>query len=143
LLWLNSIPHVSLIAVCAFLMPSHSLWTAMFVAFLVMALLAPVDGFQLGRAARPVTESAAAPALFIWRFADHAWPLLLTFVFLLENAFAIDGIGAECVRGFRSRDLHLLMGLATISALASLLVVEFASRKTENSRVRTRSLGGA
>lgn len=137
---LTSIPHVSLIAGFAVLLRSHSLWTTTLVAFVIIALLAPVSGAGGDKSLSLQQTDIASHLAYVWRFADHTWPLLLTFVFLLENAFCIDGIGKECVSAFRNRDLHLLMGLATVTAFAGLWVIEFASRKLSITRTPARKL---
>lgn len=139
-----SIPHVSVIALCAVLAPSRTLWTATVAAFLIFSLLATVDGARLERTATEATlttpyghSTTTRRLAFLWRYADHAWPFLLTFVFVLENAFAVGGMGPECVRAFRDRDLHLLMGIATLTILASLLVIEFAARRPPSNAHQT------
>lgn len=135
----TSVPHVSAIALCAYFAPSKTLLTTTFAALLIFTIFATVDGARLEGTATKATltspyalSSASSRFAFLWRYADHAWPFLLTFVFVLENAFGIDGVGPQCVRAFRNRDLHLLMGIATLTALTSLLVIEFAARRTPN-----------
>src|SRR5512133_470308 len=126
---LTAIPHISLLAVLGLLPLRGSLAAAACTALLLAACTAPfrtiepwTDAIHLD--ARP---SALDRLSLLWQFAGHSWPFLLTFVFVVEKAFDIRGLGLACIDGFRFRDLHQLMGTATMTA-ACLLIVELMVR---------------
>lgn len=121
---LAMIPHISLIAVFSLLPLRGSLLAGAFVAFLVTTWTAPT------RTTEPLTDtptvmrrrSVLGQLSRFWQFAGHSWPFLLTFVFVVEKGFEIRGLGQACVEGFRSRDLHQLMGITALTAACLLLV---------------------
>jgi peptide/nickel transport system permease protein len=131
---LASIPHVTVVAILSQIRLAHSMVTAAIVACALMVLVelanrdqpsgagqTSMDG-STGTAAEPTTGRRAKP---YFSFASHAWPFLLTLVFVIEKAFDVNGIGLSCINAFRHGDLHLLMAITTMTALW-LLLVEFA-----------------
>jgi hypothetical protein len=120
---LESIPHCTVIAIMGRASLGHGMVAACATAAMVLSLacLAARNDTPLQRPTPTHPRELAIPD---WQFIGHGWPVLLTVIFMVEKAFGISGIGQTCVAAFRSRDLHMLMAVTTVTALW-LLVVEF------------------
>lgn len=126
---LAMIPYISLMAAFSLLPLKGSLLAGACVAFLVTTWTSPIRTTELQTDTTNAIghRSALGQLSRFWQFAGHSWPFLLTFVFVIEKGFEIRGLGQACVEGFRSRDLHQLMGITALTA-ACLLLVELMAQ---------------
>jgi peptide/nickel transport system permease protein len=136
-----SIPHVATVAILSQVRLAHSMLSAAVVACVSTALV-ELANRNLPSAAEQQSVAASTDASAnasssrrrtYFSLASHAWPFLLTLVFVVEKAFDVNGIGVACVNAFRHGDLHLLMAITTMTALW-LLLVEFAVQLNRPSR---------